>query len=32
MRMIRFPGGTGTSPTWRGVTDVYGTAAPDRMS
>ena len=32
MRMIRFPSGTGTIPTWRAVTDVYGTATPDRMS
>jgi hypothetical protein len=32
MRMIRFPGGTGTIPTWCGVTDVCDTATPDRMS
>jgi hypothetical protein len=25
-KMIRFPSGTGTIPTWRGVTDVYDTA------
>jgi acyl-CoA reductase-like NAD-dependent aldehyde dehydrogenase len=31
-KMIRFPSGTGTIPTWRAVTDVYDTAAPDRMS
>ena len=23
---IRFPSGSGTIPTWRGVTDVYDTA------
>ena len=27
-KMIRFPSGTGTIPTWRAVTDVYDTAAP----
>ena len=26
-KMIRFPSGTGTIPTWRGVTDIYDTAA-----
>jgi hypothetical protein len=26
-KMIRFPSGTGAIPTWRGVTDVYDTAA-----
>jgi hypothetical protein len=27
-KMIRFPSGTGTIPTWRGVTDIFGTASP----
>jgi acyl-CoA reductase-like NAD-dependent aldehyde dehydrogenase len=26
-KMIRFPSGTGTIPTWRGVTDIFGTAS-----